>query len=106
MFPVLACFAYAHDLLRGKTRKSEYDSFGLHVLELLEIDMADSLVPYGQVGFDFEALWKHGRFDLGRCEDKHTAFSAAVSYDSVAFLDEAPLIVEAYLHSLLDYLTN
>ena len=106
LFPVLACFAYAHDLLRGKTRKSEYDSFGLHILELLKIDMADSLVPYVRVGFDFEALCKHGRFDLGRCEDKHTAFSATVSYDSVSFFDEASLIIESYLHSLLDYLTD
>ena len=67
--------------------------------------MANSLVPYIQVGFDFEALCVHGRFDLGRCEDEHTAFSAAVSYDSVAVFNEAPLVVEAYLHSLLDNLT-
>ena len=106
MFPVLACFAYACDPPRGKTWKSEYDSFGLHILELLKINMADSLVPYVRVGFDFEALCKHGRFDLGGCEDKHKAFSAAVSYDSVAFFDEAPLIIESYLHSLLDYLTD
>ena len=38
--------------------------------------------------------------------DKHMAFSVAVSYDSVVFFDEAPLIVESYLHSLLDYLTD
>ena len=106
MFPVLACFAYARDLLRGKTRKSEYDSFGLHILELLKINMADSLVPYVQVGLGFEALCEHSRFDLGRCEDKHTTFTTTVSYDSAVFFDEAPLIVEAYLHSLLDYLTD
>ena len=103
LFPVLACCAYARDLLRGKTRKSEYDSFGLHILKLLKINMANSLVPYVQVKFDFEALCKHGQFDLSRCEDKHTAFSAAVSYYSIAFFDEAPLIVESYL---LDYLTD
>ena len=106
LFPVLACFAYARDLLRGKTRKSEYDPFDLHILEPLKINMADSLVPYVQVGLGFEALCEHGRFDLGRCEDKHTAFSATVSYDSVVFFDEAPLIVESYLHALLDYLPD
>ena len=106
VFPELACFAYARNLLRGKARESEYDSFGLHILKLLKINMADSLVPFVRVEFDFEALCKHGRFDLGRCEDKHTAFSAAVSYDSVAFFDEAPLIIKSYLHSLLDYLTD
>ena len=61
----LACFPYACVLLRGKIRESEYDSFGLHLLKLLEIDMANSLVPYIQIGFDFEAFCKHGRFDLG-----------------------------------------
>ena len=106
MLSELTCFAYARNLLHGKVRESEYDSFRLHVLKLLEIDMVNSLVPQVQVGFDFEALCKHGRFDLGRCEDKHTAFSAAVSYDSVAFFDEAPLIIESYMHSLLDYLTD
>ena len=106
MFPVLARFAYARDLLRGKTRKSEYDPFDLHILEPLKIDMSDSLVTYVQVGLGFEALCEHSRFDLGRCEDKHTAFSAAVGYDSVAFFDETPLIIESCLHSLLDYLTD
>ena len=105
LFSELTCFAYARDFFHGKAREAEYDSFGLHILKLLEIDMANSLVPYIQVGFDFEALCVHGRFDLGRCEDKHTAFSATVSYDSVAVFNEAPLVVEAYLHSLLDNLT-
>ena len=77
LFPELACFADARNLLRGKARESEYDSLDLHILKLLRINMANSLVPYVQVGFDFEALCKHGRFDLGRFEDKHTAFSAA-----------------------------
>mgnify|MGYP000205663853 CR=1 FL=1 len=106
MFPVLACFAYARDFLRGKTRKSEYDSFGLHILELLKINMADSLVPYVQVGFNFEALCKHGQFNLGRWEDKHAAFSAPVNYDSVTFFNETPLIIESYLHSLINDLTD
>ena len=41
----LACFAYARNLLRGKVRESEYDSFRLHVLKLLKFDMTKSLVP-------------------------------------------------------------
>ena len=106
LFPELACFADTRNLLCGKARESEYDSFGLHILNLLKINMANSLVPYVQIRFDFEALCKHGQFYLSRCEDKHTVFSAVVSYDSVTFFDEAPLIVESYLHSLLDYLTD
>ena len=46
LFSELTCFAYARDLLHGKVRESEYDSFRLHVLKLLEINMANSLVPY------------------------------------------------------------
>ena len=80
-----ALFPDTRNLLRGKARESEYDSFGQHILKLLKINMANSLVPYFQVRFDFEALCKHGRFDLSRCKDKHTAFSAAMSYDVVAF---------------------
>ena len=93
--PELAFFAYARDLLRSKVWKSEYDSFGLHVLKLLEIDMANSLVPHIHVRLNFGALCKHGRFDLGRCEDKHATFTAAVSYDLIASFDEAPIIVLA-----------
>ena len=101
-----ACFAYGRDHLHAKLWESEYDSFGLHILKLLEINMANLLVPYVQVGFSFEALCKHGRFDIGRCKDKHVAFTTAVIYDSVAFFDEAPLIVESYMHSLFDDLTD
>ena len=102
----LTRFAYARNLLRGKVRYSEYDSFRLHVLKLLEFDMDNSLVPQVQVGFDFEALCKHGRFYLDRCEDKHATFTTAVSYDLIASFDEAPIIVESYLHSLFDNLTD
>ena len=66
LFPELACFADARNLLRDKARESEYDSFGFHILKLLKINMANSLVLYAQVRFDFGALCKHGRFDLGR----------------------------------------
>ena len=106
MFPELACFAYARNLLRGKAREYEYDSFGLHILKFLKINMANSPMLYVQVKFDFEARCKHGQFDLGRGEDKYTAFSVPVSYDSITFFDEAPLIVESYLHSLFDDLTD
>ena len=93
MFSELTRFAYPRDFFCGKARESEYDSFGLHILKPLEINMANSLVSYIQVGFDFEALCVHGRFDLGRCEDEHTAFSTAVSYDSVAVFSRFPLVV-------------
>ena len=33
-------------------------------------------------------------------------FTTAVSYDLIASFDEAPLIVELYLHSLFDNLTD
>ena len=101
----LTCVTYARNLLRGKVRESEYGFFRLHVLKLLEIDVANSLVPHVQVGFDFEALCKHGRFYLGRCEDKHVTFTTAMSYELITSFDEAYLIVESYLHPLFDNLT-
>ena len=51
----LACFAYARYLLRGKVWESECD-FGLHILKLLEINMANSLLPNVHVGFDFTSV--------------------------------------------------
>ena len=33
-------------------------------------------------------------------------FMTAVSYDLIAFFDEAPIIVELYMHSLFDNLTD
>ena len=100
LFSELTCFAHAGNLLVREIRESDYDSFCLHVLELLEIYVANSLVPQFQVSFDFLAFSVHGRFYLTRFEDEHTALSAAVSYDSISFFDEAPIVVEAYLHSL------
>ena len=41
----MACFTHTRNLLRGKVRESDYDSFRLHVLKFLEIDVADSFVP-------------------------------------------------------------
>ena len=59
-----------------------------------------------EVGFDFEALCKHGRFYLGRWEDKHVTFTTVVSYDLITSFEEAPIIVESYLHPLFDNLTD
>ena len=60
----LACLAYAGNLPCREVRESDYDSFRLHVLELLEIYVANSLVPQFQVGFDFLAFCIHGLLDL------------------------------------------
>ena len=102
----LTCFAYARNLHRGNVQEPEYDSFRLHVLKLLELDMANSPVPHVQVRFYFDALCKHSRFYLGRCEDKHATFTTVVNYDLIASFDEAPIIVESYLHSLFDNMTD
>ena len=39
----LACFTYSIDFLFFKCRESDDASFGLHLLELLKVDMADLL---------------------------------------------------------------
>ena len=90
----LACLVYAGNLPCREVRESDYNSFCLHVLELLEIYVANSLVPQFYVGFDFLAFCIHG------LEDEHMAFSTTVCYDVISFFDEASVIVEAYLHTL------
>ena len=76
----LACLTNTRSLFPCKIRESDDDSFGLHVLELLEIDVVDSLVPQFQVGFNFEAFCKHKELHLLRFEDELLAFSLTVSY--------------------------
>ena len=100
----LACFTYARNLFLAECRESDYDSFQLHVLEFLEIDVADFLVPQIQVSFDFEAFCKHGELYLIWFQDKHSAFSLTVSYQSPFSLNKAPFIIELYLHDLFDNL--
>ena len=45
LFSELTRFAYARYVFCGEAREAEYDSFGLHILKLLVIDIANSLVP-------------------------------------------------------------
>ena len=45
LFAELAGFTYTCNLLLGKGRESDDDSFRLHSFELLEINVADSFVP-------------------------------------------------------------
>ena len=64
LFAKLACLANTNALLFCKIWEPDDDSFGLHVLKLLEIDVVDSLVPQFQVGFNFLAFSIHGRLYL------------------------------------------
>ena len=106
LFAELAGFTYTRNLLLGKCRKSDYDSFRLHPFKLLEINVDDLLVPRFQVGFDFHAVCEHGGLHLARLEDEHSAFSTTVRYDLIVFFNEALFIIELYLHTLFDNLAD
>ena len=90
----LARFAYAFNLLLFECRESDDDSFRLHCLKFVEIDVANSLVPQLYVGIDFRAFCEHGRLHLVRIEDEHSALSSSAHDDSTLFSNEAPFFVE------------
>ena len=81
---------------------SDYNPFRLHVLEFLEINVANSLVEQFQAGFDFEAFCIHCWVYLAWFEDKHSAFSATMHDEAALLFDEAPFIIEPYLHPLFN----
>ena len=95
LFVDLAWLTYANALSFQNNWESDDKSFRLHVLELLEIDVAYSHVPQFQVGFSFEAFGKHVLLRLVRIEDEHSTFSSTVSYESTVVFHEAPSIVES-----------
>ena len=66
----LACFTHSVDSFRIEGRKSDYDSLRLHRAELLEVYVADSLVPQLDACFRFETFGIHGRFYVIRVEDE------------------------------------
>ena len=102
----LACFTYAFNLLLFECRESDYDPFLLHRLELIEIDVANSLVPQLCVGIGFHAFCEHGRSYLVQIENEHSALSSFVRDDSALFFDEITALVESNLHSLLNNLAD
>ena len=59
LLPEFASFTDCDNLFLGKVRESDDDSFCLHALELLEVDMVNSFVPYLYVGVGFMAICKH-----------------------------------------------
>ena len=56
LFAELARLTYASALSFCKIQESDDNSFRLHVLELLEIDVVDSLVLQFQIGINFESF--------------------------------------------------
>ena len=102
----LARFAHAFNLLFFECRESDDDSFRLHCLNFVEIDVTNSLVPQLYVGIGFGAFCEHGRFHLVRIENEHSALSSSVHDYSTLFFDETTALVESNLHPLLNNLAN
>ena len=102
----LASFTHSFNLFLFEGREPDDDSFRLHRLELIEIDVANSLVPQLYVGIGFRAFCEHGRFHLVRMKNKHAALSSYPRDDSARFFNEALVLVELNLHPLLNHLAN
>ena len=106
LFSKLACFAHAFNLLLVECQESDDDSFRLHLLEFVEIDVANLLAPQFYVRISFRAFCEHGRFHLVRVENEYSAFSSFERDDSALFVDEAPVLVKSDLHTLLNHLAD
>ena len=96
-------YTHTFNFMPLKGWESDADSFRLHALEPLEVDMVDCFVPYLYVRDGFMAFRKHNRFHLVRVEDEHLAFSSTTRHDSAFLYNEveASYVIEANLHALV-----
>ena len=99
-------YTHTFNFMPLKGWESDADSFRLHALEPLEVDMVDCFVPYLYVRDGFMAFRKHNRFHLVRVEDEHLALSSSASNEAAFLLNEVASVVEADLHTLFQYFTN
>ena len=106
LFPELASWTYTFNLFMFEGWEPNDDSFQLYPLELLEVDIANSFVPYLYVCIGFGAFSKHGRFHLVRIENEHSTFPSTTSDELAFLLDEATTLVEMDLHPLLQNLAD
>ena len=79
-------------------------TFCLHQSKLTKVYMANPFVPQLDIRIDLESLCIHRCVHLNRIEDKHATFSSCMSDKLALILNEPALMVESYLHSLLDNL--
>ena len=105
LLPELASFTYL-GLLAAELRQSINHMFRLHFLKLLEVDVADPLVPQVDVPLNLLSFCKHNTANIIRFEDKHPPVSAPLPNNLAFFLDEAPEMREPDLHPLVDDLPD
>ena len=97
---------YAFNLLLFQCREPDDDSFRLHRLAFIEIDVANLLVPQLYVRIGFGSFCKHGRFHLVQIENEHSTPASSASDESALFFDEATVLVESNLHALFNNLAD
>ena len=100
------CFTHSFDLFLFEGRELDNDSFRLHRLELIEIDVANLLVPQIYVLIGFGAFCEHDRFYLVRNENENSALSSSARDNSALFFYKATALVESYLHALFNHLVD
>ena len=68
--------------------------------------MANPFVPQLNIRLSLESRCIHCCVHLSRIKNKHATFSSCMSDELALILDEKTILVESYLHSLLDNFTN
>ena len=105
LLPALACFkdlAY----LATELWQSGNHVFRLQLLKLLEIDLADFLVPQVDIRLDHLPFREHSGTHIIPFEDKHPPISASLRNNFALILNEAPKVRKPHLHPLVDNLTD
>ena len=80
--------------------------FWLQFLKLLKIYVANSLVPLVNLGFDLLSFCEHRGANIICLEDDHPPISTPMRDQPTFVLNEACVVIEPYLHSLGDHLSN
>ena len=106
LFAKLACFTYSLNPLLSEGEESNDDSFRQHSLELLEIDVVDSLVPQFYVCVDFGSFRIHCLVHFIRTKDEHSIFSSSSRDESAPLFNQATSVVERDLYALLHDLAD
>ena len=75
-------------------------------MKLLEVDVADLLMPQLDVRLNLLPFREHNGVDIIRFEDKHPPIAMPLPDDFAFFFDEAHEMCESDLHPLVDNLSN
>ena len=80
--------------------------FQLHLLKLSEVDVANPLMPQVDVRLELVHFREHSGANIIGFEDEHSSIPVPFCNDSTFVLDEASMMSEPNLHTLIYDLTD